>query len=361
MLGNLKTRMQAGGLSYRRVEVDDSGLCTIQLASNTASNLSALKGAPIKSLSLAGTTVDDLSPLEGLPLQSLTMPEQRVTKGIEVIRNMPSLKQINGLPSPRFWIAYDSVTQENEWRRTLDGRGVIYASFRVNEDGQVILNLNGKKNSTLTGLVGIPINMLFMQLGQSADLSPLKGMPLTEFWAEDSPVSDLSALAGMQIGSLNLRGTRVKDLSPLKGMPLHLLYIMHTQVEDLSPLSGMPLYELNISNTRVRELSPLMGMHLGELVMSDAPVTDLTPLKGMKLFGLFINGTRITDISPLKDAEIYTFGFDPENISKGMDDLRQLKSLKTVVLTGANRRAVDLSVSEFWKRYEKGDFRLDKH
>jgi hypothetical protein len=59
--------------------------------------------------------------------------------------------------------------------------------------------------------------------------------------------------------------------------------------------------------------------------------------------------------------EIYTLGFDPENISKGMDDLRRLKSLKTVVVMGANRRAVDLPVSEFWSRYDDGDFRSNRY
>ena len=101
----------------------------------------------------------------------------------------------------------------------------------------------------------------------------------------------------------------------------------------------------------------MKGLKLSPLGISDVPVTDLGPITGMNLFSLFLSGTRVADISPLKDMPISTLGFDPENILKGMDDVRRLKSLKTVVLMGANRRAVDLSVSEFWKRYDNGDFR----
>jgi Leucine-rich repeat (LRR) protein len=289
VLEDLTTRMQTAGIEYKHIEVDDAGLCFVQLETNTATDLSALKGAPIKALSMAGTEVDDVTPLGSMPLEAVRLPEKRMTKGIDTIRKMPGIKEINGQPAQRFWRAYDSVANEVEWRRMLDTRNVKYSTFRVTDEGKVILNLNGTMTSDLSGLEGMPVNNLFMQSAKVTDLSPLRGMPLTELWAEDSLVSELSALEGMQITSLNLRGSPVKDLSPLRGMPLRRLYLMDTQVEDLSALSGMPLYELNISNTKVRDLSPLKYLPLGKLVMSRAPVMDLSPLKGMKIAGLFIN------------------------------------------------------------------------
>lgn len=42
----------------------------------------------------------------------------------------------------------------------------------------------------------------------------------------------------------------------------------------------------------------------------------------------------------------------PENITKGLDMLRDMKSLKTIV-TGTNRA---LPAAEFWERYDKGEF-----
>jgi hypothetical protein len=39
-----------------------------------------------------------------------------------------------------------------------------------------------------------------------------------------------------------------------------------------------------------------------------------------------------------------------------MNDLRNLQSLKTVVLSRKGGGTIDLSASEFWRRYDAGEF-----
>ncbi len=356
LLESLKTRMQAAGLTYTRLQMDSGGLCTLKLAPGSATDLSPLAGAPIKSLSLTGTAVTDLTPLKGMKLESITLPTQRITNGIEALRVMATLKSINDLRPQRFWVAYDAVTKQERWRRLLGARNVKFSDFHVTENGTVILELD-RSTPDLSGLIGMPINELSIPLTPITDLSPLKGMPLTRLWADDTPLSNLAPLEGMQIMSLNLGHTRVADLSALRGMPLHLLYLMKTEVQDLSPLTGMPLYELNIDDTRVRDLTPLKGMKLGKLAACNTLVADLSPLAGMRLFGLYINGTKISDLSPVEDMQIVELGFTPENISRGLDALRRKQGLSKVVIARPGAHALVMPISEFWTRYDAGEFR----
>jgi len=149
------------------------------------------------------------------------------------------------------------------------------------------------------------------------DLTPLQGMPLTSLALDRCQVRDLTALQGMPLTSLSLfECGEVLDLTPLKGMPLTTLVLTHCgQVRDLTPLKGMPLITLNLHGC-------------GE-------VGDLTPLQGMNL------------------SQIY---FTPRNITKGMDILRQMKSLKTIGVGWGGDKDT-FSPEQFWKRYEAGEFK----
>jgi Leucine-rich repeat (LRR) protein len=102
-------------------------------------------------------------------------------------------------------------------------------------------------------------------------------------------------------------------------------------VSDLTPLKDKPLTELYCHKTLVSDLSPLAGMPLKTLHIYDTGITDLTPLQGM----------------PLEEIRL-----TPRNIAKGLDILRDMKSLTTI--------GIDYDQSwpaaEFWKRYETGEF-----
>src|SRR5262249_45202838 len=105
------------------------------------------------------------------------------------------------------------------------------------------------------------------------------------------------------------------------------------RVKDLTPLKGMPLAELGMNGCRtVRDLAPLRGMPLTSLYLESCDqVKDLTPLEGMKLIELTLT---------------------PKNITKGMEVVRQMNSLKTIRVNDQN----SFAPAEFWKRYGAGEF-----
>lgn len=185
-----------------------------------------------------------------------------------------------------------------------------------------------------------------------SDLSALKGMPLTLLNFLETQVTDLSALRGMPLENLWFAATDVSDLSPLKGMPLKHLLIWGTKVADLSPLTAMPLTELNIASTLVADLSPLKGMPLDHVVLNHTPVADLSPLRGAPLSYLTIDRSGVTDLSPLEGMTLSAFLFTPRNITKGINSIRRMKSLKTI----GNHESDPFPADEFWKKYDAGEF-----
>jgi serine/threonine protein kinase/Leucine-rich repeat (LRR) protein len=206
------------------------------------------------------------------------------------------------------------------------------------------------KFSDLSPLKGMPLTTLDCSHTPVSDLSPLKGMPLTYLHCGGTPVSDVSPLKGMPLTYLDCGGTQVSDLSPLKGMQLTLLYCSDTN--DLSPLKGMPLAELSIGH-KVSDLSPLKGMPLTNLNCERSQVSDLSPLKGMPLNRLECSETPVYDLSPLEGMNLTTIDFTPKNITKGLDAIRRMKSLKAI---GLDWRKDKLPPAEFWKKYDAGEF-----
>src|SRR5262249_31113455 len=115
--------------------------------------------------------------------------------------------------------------------------------------------------------------------------------------------------------TLNLhRCDQVKDLTPLKNMPLTTLSLFGCPIQDLTPLKGLPLTRLNLVNChQLRDLTPLEGMNLTELA------------------------------------------FTPRNITKGVDAIRRMQSLKGI---GPFYES-PWSPEEFWKRYDAGEFKYE--
>jgi Leucine-rich repeat (LRR) protein len=112
------------------------------------------------------------------------------------------------------------------------------------------------------------------------------------------------------------------------------LSVDDSRVSDLAPLEGMPLRSLNCSATTVADLAPLKGMHLAYLSCSETQVSDLTPLGGMHLTGVTISVA---------------------NITKGIDVLRAMKTLRRIG-DGNPRLFSQLGANEFWKKYDAGGF-----
>jgi hypothetical protein len=84
--------------------------------------------------------------------------------------------------------------------------------------------------------------------------------------------------------------------------------------------------------------------------VSDA---GLAKFKGMPLRALGIDNTDITDLTPLQGMPLKDIRLTPKNITRGLDILRDMKSLNTIGI------AWDQSwpAAEFWERYDKGEFK----
>jgi hypothetical protein len=213
---------------------------------------------------------------------------------------------------------------------------------------------NNCKFSDLSPLKGMPLTNLSCGLTQVSDLSPLTGMLLTSLDCGKTRVCDLPPLKGMPLTQLYCAYTRVADLSALRGMPLRILDCGGLKVSDLSPLKGMKLDTLGLSGTPVSNLSPLEGMPLSRLCLDYARVSDLSPLQGMPLNRLDCNDTPVSDLSPVGEMHLTLLNFTPKNITKGLDVIRQMKTLKTI---GTSCEGKDQFPSaEFWKKYDAGEF-----
>jgi len=283
-------------------------LTELQCGGHTqVSDLSPLKGMPLTRLSCSRTQVSDLSPLKGMPLTCLDCSWSPVS----------DLSPLKGMPL-------------------------------------TILDCSWSPVSDLSPLKGMPLTFLSCSSTLVTDLSQLKGMPLTSLACWWTKVSDLSALKGMPLTSLDCHWTPVSDLSPLKGMPLTSLACYGTQVSDLGPLTGMPLTYLDCHRTQVSDLSPLKGMPLTKLDCSGTQVSDLSPVKGMPLTQLACERTPVSDLSPVEGMKLREFTFMPKGITRGIEIIRGMKSIKQIGIEGDKQKW--MSPDEFWKKYDAGEF-----
>ena len=346
-------------------------------------DLMPLKGMPLTSLGCYNTSVSDLSPLRGMNLTNVTLTPKNITKGLEVIRQMNSLKTIaisdgqkDRLPPDEFWKKYDAgefgkpdvakpLTNINDpafqaWMKTV---AALPAEKQIEAVSKKLMELNPGFDGKVTGAdgAGAPkiengVVMEFRFVPENVtDISPVRALLGLKFLAVDSArskLSDLSPLEGMPLTHLDFPRSPVTDLSPLRGMPLTELNCGDTKVSDLSPLRGIPLNRLEFYGTQVFDLSPLQGMPLRFLNFDRAQVSDLSPLQGIPLAYLHCDNTPVSDLTPLQAMKLVDFRFTPKNITKGLDVIRQMKSLQTIGIEGGKR----IPPTEFWKKYDAGEF-----
>jgi hypothetical protein len=337
------------------------------------SDLSTLRGMPLTDLRFFATTVSDLSPLEGMKLTTIVFTPKNITKGIAPIRQMKSLKTIaTGLadkdqfPPAEFWKKYDA----GEFNKP--------TSAAVPADRKPITTFNAPAfQRWMKEVAALPAEKQVEAVAKKLqELNPGFDGKVNGFWGNDTPkiengvvtgfgictdnVTDISPVRALErlrsLGLGNDRNHRSKfsDLSPLKGMPLTTLDCSHTPVSDLSPLQGMSLTSLGCVSTQVSDLSPLKGMRLTGLNCACTQVADLLPLKGMPLTVLWCDNTQVSDLSPLERMNLTVISFTPKNITKGIDLIRQMNSLKTIAV---GYEAKDqFPPAEFWKKYDAGEF-----
>lgn len=223
------------------------------------------------------------------------------------------------------------------------------AQFAQDQALGLVGDFTGSRISDLSPLAGVPFNALDLRGQPISDLRPLKGMPLTLLGIEDTQVADLTPLTGMKLQKLYLNNAPLSDVRSLAGMPLKELMLAGTKVKDLMSLKGSPVQSLWLNNTPMRDISPIAGCRLISLTLEGTKVVDLKPLAKMtSLKRLNIAEAPVADLTPLKHLKLERLVFTPGNIMKGLDIVRNMKSLKEV----GTMLDTLMPPEEFWLRYD---------
>ncbi len=87
-------------------------LIALTLRGTNVSDLRPLAGGKLERLHIGGTPVADLTPLKGLPLKRLIFTPKNITAGMDIVRNMPTIKEIGVrfdkmMKPSEFWQRYD--------------------------------------------------------------------------------------------------------------------------------------------------------------------------------------------------------------------------------------------------------------
>ena len=74
--------------------------------------LAHFKGMPLRLLWIENTGITDLTPLQGMPLEEILLTPKNITQGLDILRDMKSLKTIGidwnqPWPAAEFWERYD--------------------------------------------------------------------------------------------------------------------------------------------------------------------------------------------------------------------------------------------------------------
>ena len=168
----------------------------VDLSDSGVTDLSPLKGHPIKKMGLSGLKIDDISALKGMPLEMLYLSETNVSD-ISPTRRMPD--------------------------------------YIVEHEGT-------RPSHRSKALAKMPLDTVWLVGTKVEDLSPLKGNKLISLDIQNTPVSDLSPLPELpNLQRLNIVGTKVTDLSPLKGMKLtRLLFTPENIKKGMEAIREMP-------------------------------------------------------------------------------------------------------------------------
>ncbi len=387
--GNLEHKGKLFDLSPLR----GMGLRNLQCSDTQVSDLSPLKGMPLTKLGFMGTPVSDLSPLRGMPLTvmhfqgagvtdlspldgmkltEIWFTPKKITKGIDVIRQMKSIGNIgvgwglgeNSGPD-EFWKKYDagefgkpdttSATPIRKPITTLNDRAFQQwmkeiAALTAEKQVEAVAKKLKQLNPGFDGKVG----------GWNVSGDPkIEAGVVTELGFITDNVTDISpvrALVGLKMlkcyGSPPGGKSKLSDLLPLKGLQLTHLNCDRTQVADLSHLIGMPLTFLSCGGTSVSNLVPLAGMKLSRFCCDNTNVSDLTPLKRMPLTILHFDNTKVDDLSPLEGLKLREVSLTPGNIHTGLDILRRMPTLQQLRDDSAGAATTP---KLFWKKYVPGD------
>jgi serine/threonine protein kinase len=182
--------------------------------------------------------------------------------------------------------------------------------------------------------------------GLLADLTPLEGMNLaglTHLGLWKTKVSD----AGLAY---------FKDCKGLRRLGLGWTKVSDAGLANFKDCKNLTF--LNLAGTKVsdvglgyfKDCKNLKYLWLDRTQAGDA---GLGQFKGIPLRALSIDDTGITDLTPLQGMALEEIRLTPKNIKRGLDIIRDMKSLKTIGIAWQQT----WPAAEFWQRYDKGEFR----
>jgi serine/threonine-protein kinase len=154
------------------------------------SPVQALTG--LKSLGFWQTKVSDLSPLKGMPLREIECRDTPVT----------DLLPLKGMPLVHISFHQTPVSDLSPLK-----------GMRLN-----FLDCMRTKVSDLSPLKGMPLTVLQCNGTSISDLSPLRGMPLTTLWFQNTQVSDPSLIKDMPLKNLFLDFKPERDTELLRSI-----------------------------------------------------------------------------------------------------------------------------------------------
>jgi serine/threonine protein kinase/Leucine-rich repeat (LRR) protein len=385
------TRLTFGNTLVSNISpLQEMKLAYLGLGGTKVSDVSALRGMPLGYLGGSETLISDVSPLRGMHLTYLALSGSPIND-LSPVHDCKSLRTLlidgtevtaAGIATlqkalPECTITWDGGIQaakpittykDPAFQAWMKQVAAMSAEKQIEAVSAKLMELNPGFDGKFLGgnKISPPIirNGVVEQVSFSTDdvtdISPLRVFQRLQYLRCDGTakdkgrLSDLSPLQGMPLVYLTCDFNKVADVSPLKGMTLTHLSVSDVLVTDLSPLRGMPLVYLGWSNSPVSDLSPLKGMPLETLSFSSATAVDLSPLKGMPLKVLVFYGTPILDLSPLQGMNLTDIRFTPNSITKGIEILRPMTSLKTIRTGGSEKET--FSPAEFWKKYDTGEF-----
>jgi eukaryotic-like serine/threonine-protein kinase len=147
-----------------------------------------------------------------------------------------------------------------------------------------------------------------------------------------------------------------KDCKDLMGLFLHSAGVSDTGLIHFKDCKYLALLDLNSTRVSDAGLIPFRGCKtLKILRLQGTKVGDagLAHFKGVPLKDLRIENTGITDLTPLEGMPLEDIRLTPKNITKGLDILRDMKSLKTIGIDWNQA----WPTAEFWERYDNGEFK----
>ncbi len=208
--------------------------------------------------------------------------------------------------------------------------------------------------------------------GRLADLTPLEGMNLAALTylnlsgtkvgdAGLANFKDCKALTNLFLGETKVSDAGLANFKDCKN--LSFLRLVNTQVGDAGMVhfrDCKALTDLYLARTKVsdaglvnfKDCKNLQALYLDHTQVGDA---GLAQFKGMPLGKLAIDHTGITDLAPLQGMSLEDIRLTPKNITKGLDILCDMKSLKTIGISWESDKA--WPAAEFWERYDRGEFK----